>query len=467
MTIQTENKMGTMSPTKLLVTMSLPMITSMLVQTLYNIIDSYFVAMNGIEALTAVTQSMSAQNLVIAIATGTAVGVNALLSKSLGEGNREGANKIAQNGVFLAFVGYVLVLILGLTLTGAFFDGMLNSAELESGLDISLIRSQGVSYLQICMIGSIFVFMQIMFERLMQSTGRTIYTMYTQGSGAIINMILDPLFILDEVPLIGIKGLGLGATGAAIATIIGQAIACVMAIILNEKYNSDIKLKIRGFLPDKEIIKRIYAIGVPSIIMVGIGSIMYYFMNIILMGVSSFGASIFGVYFKLQSFVFMPVFGLNNSLIAIIAYNYGAGKRKRMNATVKIAAICAASFMLLGIVLMQLIPELLMSIFIDESAICIMGAMSLRIISLSFTFAGVCIVLGGVFQALGYGSYSMLVSFARQLVVLVPCAYLLSLSGELDYIWWSFPIAEVASLLATIILYVKIYKKVIKKIPLE
>ena len=303
-----------------------------------------------------------------------------------------------------------------------------------------------------------------MFERLMQSTGKTIYTMYTQGVGAIFNIVFDPIFILEELPF-GLRGLGLGAAGAAWATVLGQAVACVLAILLNQKFNTEICLKVREFRPDPTIIKNIYAIGVPSIIMVAVGSVMYYAMNIILMGVSAFGASIFGVYFKLQSFVFMPLFGMNNGVIPIIAYNYGAGNRRRMMKTVKLAACVALGFMLLGLLLMQLIPDVLLSLFIKEAAVVELGCTALRIISTSFLFAGVCIVLGTVFQALGRGSYSMLVSIARQLLVLVPVAYLLARSGDLNLIWWSYPIAEVVSLTVTLLLFARIYRQIIAKIP--
>lgn len=455
-----------MPPGRLLLSMSLPMIISMLVQALYNVVDSYFVAMTGLEALTAVSQAFSAQNLMIGIATGTAVGVNALLSKALGEGNPKLANKVAHNGVLLAFAGYFVILLFGLFGTEIYFDGILSTADLESGLDITSIKESGIAYLRICMVYSVFVFVQIMFERLMQSTGRTIYTMYTQGVGAIINIVLDPLFILEELPWFGIRGLGLGAAGAACATVIGQAAACILAVLFNAKYNTDIRLHARGFKPDLRIIGGIYAIGVPSIIMVAIGSVMYYLMNIILMGVSGYGASIFGVYFKLQSFVFMPLFGMNNGVIPIIAYNFGAGRRRRMIQTTKFAMLYAFCFMAAGILLMQLIPDVLLRLFIDDETVIALGCTALRIISLSFIFAGFCIVIGSVFQALGHGFYSMLVSIARQLLVLIPVAFLLSRSGDLNRIWWAFPIAEIASVTVSVLLYIRLYRKTIRHIPL-
>lgn len=461
-----ENKMGIMPVNRLLLTMALPIMASMLVQALYNVVDSYFVSITSREALTAVNLAFSAQHLMIGIASGTGVGINALLSRYLGEKKQEKANSIAANGVFLILVGYAIALLFGFFGTEMYFDGILASATIEETLDLSLVRSYGISYLSICCIYSFGVFGQITFERLMQSTGRTIYTMYTQGIGAIINIILDPIFILEEVPLVGIKGLGMGATGAAVATVIGQIFAFVLAIILNAKYNNDIKLCFRGFRPDVKMIGKIYAIGIPSMIMMGIGSVMNYLMNIIVMGVSAVGATIFGVYFKLQSFVLMPVFGLNNGMIPIISYNYGAGKRKRMTKTIKLAIFYASIFMILGMLTMQIFPDALFGIFESDDSIIALARSALRIISLSFPLAGICIILGAVFQALGNSVYSMIVSFARQIVVLIPAAYLLSLTGVLDNVWWSFPLAEMMSLAVSIIMFVVLYKKKMSKIPL-
>lgn len=464
MELQQENKMGTMPVGKLLISMSLPMILSMLVQALYNVVDSYFVGMVSLEALTAVGQAFSAQNLMIGIATGTGVGMNALLSKALGEKNRARANKIAENGVMLAFVGYAVILLFGLFGCNLYFDGILSAAELDAELDLVAVKESGVAYLRICTLLSLFVFLEIMFERLMQSTGKTIYTMYTHGAGAIINIIFDPIFILDELPF-GLRGLGMGAAGAAWATVLGQAVACALSVFLNHRFNTELRLRVRGFRPDGAVIKNIYAIGVPSIIMVAVGSVMYYAMNIILIHVSAFGTSIFGVYFKLQSFVFMPLFGMNNGIIPIIAYNYGAGNRRRLIKTVKLATCVALGFMLVGLLLMQCIPDVLLSLFIKEEAVVVLGCTALRIISLSFLFAGVCIVLGSVFQALGKGTYSMLVSIARQLLVLIPVAWLLAQSGNLNLIWLSYPIAEIASLGVTVFLFMRIRKTIIAKIP--
>lgn len=446
-----ENKMGTMPVNKLLITMSLPMIISMLVQALYNVVDSIFVSYISENALTAVSLAFPAQNLMIAFASGTAVGVNALLSKSLGEKNFDRANKSAENGLFLVFLEYLLFLAFGLFGVRFFYS---------TQTDVADIAAQGYSYLSICSICSFGVFGQIMTERLMQSTGRTIFTMFTQGSGAIINIILDPILIFG---LLGFPKLGIA--GAAWATVIGQIFAFILALILNAKYNKDIKMSLRKFRPDGKIIGRIFAVGVPSILMMAIGSVMNFLFNKILISFTETAVAVFGVYFKLQSFIFMPVFGMNNGIIPIIAYNYGAQKRKRMMKAVKLGIIYAVSFMAIGLVIMQLFPEQLLSIFNASAEMVEIGVPALRTISLCFVFAGFCIVIGSVFQALGKGTLSMFVSVSRQLLVLVPAAYLLSLTGELNNVWWSFPIAEIMSVIVSTICFIYLYKKIISKIP--
>lgn len=463
MELQKQNKMGTMPVNKLLITMALPMVASMLVQALYNVVDSYFVSMVSREALTAVSQAFSAQNLMIGIATGTAVGMNALISRSLGEHNYEKANKIAAMGVLLGGFGYLLMLLFGLFGTDIYFTGILSTSQTDGLLDLARVRSEGNAYLSICCIFSFGVYGQIIFERMMQATGRTIYTMYTQGIGAIVNIILDPIFILDNVPVIG--GFGMGSAGAAVATVSGQIVACILAVAFNSKVNTDVKIRLKDMKPDFKIIRSIYSIGVPSIVMVGIGSIMFYLMNIIVMGVSAIGATIFGVYYKLQSFILMPTFGFNNAMIPILGYNYGAQNKKRITKTIKLSIGYVLVIMILGILLMQVFPAELIGLFESDPDVIKLGSTAMRIISINFVFAGFCIVLGSVFQAFGYGMYSMIVSIARQLVVLVPVAYLLAQFGNLNLIWFSFPIAEVMSLTVTLILFARIYKKVIKKIP--
>lgn len=446
-----ENKMGVMPMGRLILSMSVPMILSMLVQALYNVVDSVFVARYSQDALAALSYSFPAQNLMIGTATGTGVGVNALLSKSLGEKNFDKANKTAANGILLAMFGSVLFFLFGLFFAEPFITFQTKTPS---------IIAEGRTYLSIVTMLSFGIFGEIMFERLMQSTGKTIYTMFTQGIGAIINIILDPIMIFG---LLGCPQMGVA--GAAYATVIGQIVAFVLGIVFNHKYNPEVRLYAKNFKPDFGIISRIYAVGIPSIIMVGIGSVMTTAMNKILNGFSDVAASVFGVYFKLQSFAFMPVFGLNNGVIPVIAYNYGAQKRKRMLHAVRLGCIIATCFMGIGILLMQCIPAELLALFDAGEDMLAIGVPALRIISISFVFAGVCIALSSVFQALGKGIYSMCISFARQLVVLVPAAYLLSLSGNVNAVWWSFPIAEIASIAVSLLLFRHVYKTIIAKIP--
>ena len=454
--MERENKMGTMPVGKLIINMSLPMVISMLVQALYNVVDSVFVSRISEQALTAVSLAFPAQNLMIGVATGTGVGVNALLSRALGEKNRGRVSKVAENGVFLALVGYALFLVFGLFGSRVF---------MASQTQVSEIIEMGTEYLTVCCGLSFGIFGEIMFERLMQSTGRTFYTMITQGVGAIFNIIFDPIFIFT---------LDMGVTGAALATVLGQIVAFVLAIVLNHKHNPDVRLSVKGFRPDLRMIGEIYAIGVPSIIMVCIGSVMTFLMNKILILYTAgkeTAATVFGVYFKLNSFIFMPIFGLNNGIIPIVAYNYGAKNRARMIQAVKIAAVIACSVMFVGMLLFLTIPGTLLSLFDASETMLAIGEPALRIISTSFTFAGVCIVLGSIFQALGHSVYSMIVSFIRQLVVLVPCAYLLARVGQRvgndNLVWLSYPIAEVFSLAVTLILFTKLYRNVIMEVPLH
>ncbi|MBQ7921621.1 MAG: MATE family efflux transporter [Clostridia bacterium] len=449
--MENENKMGVMPIPRLIMAMSLPMIISMLVQALYNVVDSVFVARYSQDALAAVSYAFPAQNLMIGTATGTGVGMNALLSKSLGEKNFEKANRTAGNGILLAGVGYMIFLLFGLFFAEKFIAFQTSTPS---------IIAEGKIYLQICTVLSFGIFGEIMYERLMQSTGKTIYTMFTQGIGAIVNIILDPIFIFG---LLGCPKMG--TAGAALATVIGQIAAFILAVILNQKYNTELRIKASHFKPDRHIIGRIYAVGIPSILMVGIGSITTTAMNKILNGFSDIAASVFGVYFKLQSFAFMPVFGLNNGVIPVIAYNYGARKRKRMLQAIGAACIIASCFMLVGLILMQVIPEPMLRLFDAGDEMMSIGIPALRIISISFVFAGIAIALSSVFQALGRGLFSMLISFARQLVVLVPAAYLLSLTGNVNMVWWAYPIAEIMSIVVSLGLFAYLYKKVISEIP--
>jgi len=444
-----ENKMGVMSVNKLLISMSLPMMISMLVQALYNIVDSIFVSQINEYALRAVSLAFPVQSLMIAVAVGTAVGVNAFLSRTLGEKNFEKANIIAVNGVFLALAGAILFAVVGILISRPFF---------VSQTDIVEVQEYGVTYITLCCVLSIGIFMQTIFERLLQATGKTFYTMITQGTGAIVNLILDPIMIF------GLFGMPkMGVAGAALATVTGQVIAALMALFFNIKYNKEIKLSFKGFRPDWNLIGQIYKVGAPSIVVQSVGSVMTYGMNLIL---ESFGVAqtVFGVYFKLQSFVFMPVFGLNNGMVPIIAYNYGAGKRERVVQTIRSSVFFGVGIMLVGLLVMELFPAQLIGFFNATDELLAIGVPALRTICLSFVFAGFCIVAGSTFQALGNGVYSMIVSVTRQLCVLLPVAKLLSLSGNVNLIWWAFPFAELFSVGLSAFFLVRIYRKVIKNI---
>lgn len=451
--VREENKMGVMPVNKLLITMSLPMMISMLVQALYNIVDSIFVSRICENALTAVSLAFPLQTLMIAIAGGTGVGINAILSKSLGEHDFDKANKTASNGIFLSLLSYILFLIIGLTCVGPYYRSLSDDPE---------IVEFGIQYMTIVCTCSFGIFGQFIFERLLTSTGRTFYTMITQGTGAIINIIFDPIFIFG---LLGAPKMGVA--GAAVATVLGQIVAAVMAFIMNIKKNPDIKLSMKGYRPDGKLIGEIYKIAVPSIIMQSIGSVMNYIMNQILMGFSSTATAVFGVYYKLQSFIFMPIFGLNNGMVPIVAFNYGARSRDRMMKAWKYSWIYATVIMFVGALAFELIPGFLLGFFNASETMLEIGIPALRIIGVHFPVAAFCIITGSVFQALGKSTYSMVTSIMRQVVVLLPAAYLLSLLGKVDYVWWSFPIAEVMSAAATTFYFVRIYKKIISKIPLN
>ncbi len=436
---QKENKMGVMPEGKLLINMSLPMIISMMVQALYNIVDSIFVAKISEDALTAVSLAFPLQTLMIAIAAGTGVGVNALVSRALGEKNPKYANKVAANGVFIYILSYIVVAVMGITLVKPFY-AMQTTAEQTD------IYNYGVSYLSIVMIYAAGLFTQFIFERLLQSTGRTFYTMISQSTGAIINIILDPILIFG---LFGAPKLGIA--GAAIATVIGQTVAGIEAFFWNYFKNTDVRVSFKGFKPDGNIIGKIYVIAVPSIIMQSIGSVMTAGMNLILMGISSTAAAVFGVYFKLQSIFFMPVFGLNNGLIPILSFNYGARNKKRMVNTIKYGYVIAFIFTFIGFVCFELIPDKLLMLFDATENMLQIGMKALRIIGVHYLIAWFCIVTGSLFQAVGKAIYSLYVSVARQLVVLLPAAYILAKLGGLDAIWWCFPIAEVMSLAISLV----------------
>ncbi len=440
-----ENKMGVMPVNKLLINMSVPIMISMMVQALYNVVDSIFVAQINENALTAVSLVFPVQNLMVAIAVGTGVGTNALLSRTLGKKDFKEADKIAANGIFLGFLSYCVFLIAGLLFSNSYFAAQTSDMQ---------ITAYGISYLSIICIGSIGKFTQIVFERLLQSTGKTFYTMITQGTGAIINIILDPILIF------GYFGMPkMGVAGAALATIIGQILAAILAIIFNLKVNKEISLKPRNFRPNLGIIKDIYSVGIPSIVMMTINSVTTYGINNILIRFSSTATAVFGVYFKLQSFVLMPVFGLNNGMVPIIAYNYGAKNKERLTETIRLSVIYAVCIMMLGLTLIQIFPEKMLALFNASEKMLSIGIPALRIISLSYIFAGVSIVASSVYQAFGNGLLSLITAVSRQLVVLLPAAYGLSLLGNVNLIWWSYPIAEIASIVLSITFFKQIYDK--------
>lgn len=448
-----ENKMGTMPIGKLLFNMSLPMMISMLVQALYNIVDSIFVAKLSENALTAVSLAFPLQTLLIAVGTGTGVGMNALLSKSLGEKNFKKANATASNAAVLYFFSYLVFFILGFTIVRPFYASQIGNADQE-------IMELGIEYLSTVMIFSFGLLAQVFFERLLTSTGRTIFSMTSQLTGAITNIILDPILIFG---LLGAPKMGV--TGAAVATVIGQCVAALVAGFCNHRYNHDVKLKFHGFRLDFHIIGTIYAVGIPTIIMQSIGSVMTYCMNRILIEFSSTATAVFGVYFKLQSFFFMPVFGLNNGITPIIAYNYGAGQRKRMLKTIKLSMLVAFCLTFIGFLCFEGIPQILLSLFNASDEMLTIGVPALRIIGIHYLIAWFCIIAGTVFQALGKAVFSMIVSIMRQLFVLVPAAYILASIGGLHAVWWSFPIAEIISLIVSVTFLVVINRTIIQKIP--
>lgn len=448
-----ENKMGVMPVNKLLLNMSLPMMVSMLVQALYNIVDSIFVAKLSENALTAVSLAFPIQTLLIAFGTGTGVGVNSLLSRQLGEKNMKQASRTAMNGIFLAVISYLVFVIVGIVGVRPFYATQVKDADPE-------ILTLGVQYLTIVCVCSFGLYAQLIFEKLLQSTGKTLYSMITQAAGAVTNIILDPILIFG---LLGMPKLGVA--GAAVATVIGQIVGGTLGLIFNIKVNKEITLSVKDFKPDAGTIGNIYKVGVPSIIMQAIGSVMTYGMNRILITFSSTATAVFGVYFKLQSFFFMPVFGLNNGMIPIVAFNYGAGKRTRVVRTIKCSLVYAFILLFVGFIVFETIPGVLLGMFEASEEMLAIGVPALRIIGVHFLIAWFCIIAGSVFQALGNGVYSLVVSVARQLVVLLPAAYILAKLGGLHAVWWAFPIAETMSFCVSSLFMMRINKKVIRNIP--
>ena len=448
-----ENKMRTMPIGKLLFTMALPLAISMLVQAFYNVVDSIYVSQVSESAVTALSLAFPIQNLMIGCATGVGVGMNALLSKSLGEGNRERANKAAGNGIFLGLIAAALFVIFGLVGSEGYDAMQSDVAETVAG---------GAAYIGICSVWCLGIFLEIIGERLLQSSGRTIYTLFTQGTGAVLNILLDPVFIFGFEPL-GIAPMGIA--GAAVATVIGQWVAAILAILFNLTRNPDVQFAGRYLRPDGHILEKILVVGIPSIVMMAIGSVMNFGMNQIFLRFREYGetaAGVFGIYFKLQSFVLMPLFGINNASISILAYNYGARQPKRITGTLKRALGAAMTIMVTGLLIFQLFPDVLLGLFNPSDTFLEIGRSALRIVSTLFPMAAVGIVLGASFQALGNGIYATITSLMRQLVVLLPVAYLLSLTGDVHAVWWAFPIAEVVSMVTTLLLYWRIYNRQLK-----
>jgi putative MATE family efflux protein len=445
-----ENRMGVAPVHKLLLSMSIPMVISMLVQALYNVVDSIFVAQISENALTAISLAFPIQSLMIAVGVGTGVGINAFLSRSLGEKNLDNVNKAAVNGIFLAWMSCAVFMVVGIFGSDAFF---------RTQTDIQEIVEYGQDYLSIICIFSFGMFSQITFERLLISTGKSFYAMISQSVGAVTNIILDPVMIfgLWNFPKMGVAG-------AALATVIGQSIGALLAVYFNLRKNREIKLWQKRFRPNGVIIKRIYAVGLPSILMASLGSVMTYGINRILISFTATAAAVFGVYFKLQSFVFMPIFGLNNGMVPILAYNFGAKKKDRITKTIELAVMYAVGIMSLGIAVFQFFPDKLLALFNATEDMLSIGVPALRIISIHYVFAGFCVVFISVFQALGNGMESLFIAVARQLILLLPMAWLLSFTGNVNAIWWSFPAAECLTLAFSAILLKRVYNKRIKTI---
>lgn len=446
-----ENRMGTEHIPSLLMKMALPMMLSMLVQALYNVVDSIFVAKISEDALTALSVAFPLQNLMIAFAVGLGVGINSLLSRALGEKDRQKADAAAGNGLFLELCAALLFVFIGFVLGPAFVRSQTSSA---------IVAEHGITYVRICIGMGAFCFIAIFYERMLQATGKTHLAMIGQLVGALVNIVFDPILIFG---LLGFPKLGVA--GAAIATVFGQFCGAMVSLAIHQKKNREIRITLSGLRPRSFTVRTILSVGIPSIIMGSIGSVMTYCVNRILDAFSSTAVAVFGVYFKLQSFFFMPVFGLNNAMVPLIAYNYGARRPARMKQTIRWAVIYACSIMALGLLLMQLMPDVFLRLFDASDDMLRIGVPALRTISLAFVGAGYAIVLSSTFQALGRGLYSMFVSIARQLVVLVPAAWLLSRTGQLSAVWWAFPIAELMSALVSTLFFLHLKKTLL--LPLE
>ncbi|MBR1606187.1 MAG: MATE family efflux transporter [Clostridia bacterium] len=446
---QERSKMlGTMHMGRLVPKVSIPIMISMLVQALYNVVDGIFVARYSADAFTAVSLVFPIQMLMIAVGTGLGVGINSLVSRRLGEGRAEAARDAARNGIFLELCGGLLFCLFGILGARSFMHVFTEDQHLQA---------LGGQYLTIVTVFSFGLLLSMVFERLMQSTGNTTLSMTTQLAGAVTNIILDPIMIFT---------LDMGVAGAAWATVIGQWVSMSLGLFLNQTRNRELKVSLRGFRPDGATIKEILAVGFPSIIMQAISSVMNVGMNMILLGFGNTAVNVLGVYFKLQSFIFMPVFGLGNGLVAIVGYNYGARQRERVYAAIKVALTIALGIMGVGLLLFMTVPQVLLSLFEsgDAGDLRVMGQAALRTISLSFLMAAVGIIVTVVFQAVGKGVYSLIMSLCRQLIVLLPVAYLLSRTGSVSAVWWAFPIAELVSLTICLLLFRKVDREMLKKL---
>ncbi len=441
-----ENKMGVMPVNKLLISISLPIMISMLVQALYNIVDSIFVSRVGENALTSVSLGFPIQMFMVSMAVGTGIGINSLLSRRLGEKKFDDANTTAKNGIFISIINSLIFASFGIFFSRMFFKGFTDNVE---------IINMGTKYISICTIFSMGMFLQITNERLLQATGISVYSMITQIAGAVINIILDPIFIF---------GLKLGVTGAAIATVIGQFVAMGLGLYFNITKNKEINLNFKDFKPNKNIIKEIYKVGFPAIVMQSIASVMIIGMNKILILFSETAVAVLGIYFKLQSFVFMPTFGLTSGLIPIIGFNYGAKKKERIVKAIKFSLIYAICIMLIGTLIFQLIPDKLLLLFDASDEMLSIGIPALRIISICFIFASVSIVFSSVFQAMGNGIFSLIISVVRMLVIILPASYLLAKYVGLNYLWFAYPISEIVSIFMSTTMFRHVYNKYIKNI---
>ena len=448
-----ENKMGVMPVGKLIVNMALPMVISMLVQALYNVVDSIYVSQISESAVTALSLAFPVQNVMIGLAVGVGVGVNSLLSKSLGQRDQEGVNRAAGNGIFLMLISTAIMMLFGFFGARPYFTMQSDVVETVEG---------GIAYTSICCICSLGVFVQILGERLLQSTGRTVPSMISQMAGAVVNIILDPIFIHGWF---GLPAMGLA--GAAVATVIGQVTGAILVVIFNLKANPDIGFGLKYLKPHSATVKAILTVGVPSIVMNCIGAVMNFGMNQILQGFGETSTGVFGVYFKLQSFFFMPLFAINNATISIVAFNFGARRPDRMMKTQKLAIAIALTLMCTGLLVFQLLPDVLLNMFNPSENFLAIGRSALRTISWSFPIAAVCISLGACFQALGNGIYTTIISVCRQLLVLLPVAYLMSLTGNVHNVWWAYPMAEILSGALTAFFFLRIYRQKIKPLFVE